>query len=258
MKTTATFLLFLLSAGFLPAQETTKPVLPSGPAIQKWAPDMAKWVVATRAANAPSAAPANGVPEAPGAAESDEKKHWIPVTTVTKTGNIYHVRMVDSQNEVWHIWADGSVTVVESGTRAGAAFVAPSPDSDWVNPLFVDFSESDFEGFGWVSAANYRGTNEFMGRMCLIFRDKVKVGTVEADPEAGRANSAVDLYEPREAYVDLETRLPVALSGAEGWKMFTFFPPPASMQSLPECVKELVSKQRELDDSLARRPRKPY
>lgn len=265
MKTTLcalTLLVFQAADGFTQAtSDGEQPVPPPGPLIQKRAPEFASWVISVRLPGDTAKKPneqAGQNPEPKDQAKADAPKEGTPKFAVIKTGKIYHVRLVDAQKQTWDVWSDGSVTATVPAKGGDAAFVAPPGDRDSVNPLYVNFSKSDFSGFEWISASNYRGIKNVMGQQCLVFSDKVKIPSEPASNGDKSAPTTPDQFESKVACVNAETRLPVALTDASGISTYKFLTPPTAMQTLPASVVSLVQKQHELEQSLVRRPRKPF
>jgi hypothetical protein len=105
----------------------------------------------------------------------------------------------------------------------------------------VDYNTSDFSGFDWVGEQNFVGEKKVNGRPCLVFQDKVVTvepsqlemikSTIDRDfnwmgqiDENGRSISGTQASAPARrifniedyktqvtAYIDAETRLPIAL-----------------------------------------------
>lgn len=152
------------------------------------------------------------------------------VTTITKTGSILHLAM-PLQGQTWNIWRIGAVisTIYPDGKSCGA--VAPSPTRDSPNPLYVDFSQSDFDGFDWLSLDKYTGIKTFLGKKCIVFKSQVK-GAPAADSGAASTADSIPLI----AYIDFETRLPVALQNNDEERIYQFLPPPTDMQVPPPMV----------------------
>jgi hypothetical protein len=189
-----------------------KPVPPPGPLIQKRAPDFARWV--TRAKISMPKPPEKTSAAATGSPASDDEEI---VTAVTPGSQIY--------------------------------LVAAPPNKDVVNPLYFDFSNSDFEGFEWISAQNYTGIKPVLGKNCLTFKDDRRVtGTLAPAPVS---NALV-------ACIDLETRLPVALMNDNGIVTYQFLKPPEAMQDLPANVQAVLDKQKQDIQSVKRKPSLPY
>jgi hypothetical protein len=219
-----------------------KPVPPPGPLIQKRAPDFARWV--TRAKISMPKPPEKTSAAATGSPASDDEE----IVTVTKTGAVVHVERTDEQRKTWQTWCRGTVQIaVTPGSQI--YLVAAPPNKDVVNPLYFDFSNSDFEGFEWISAQNYTGIKPVLGKNCLTFKDDRRVtGTLAPAPVS---NALV-------ACIDLETRLPVALMNDNGIVTYQFLKPPEAMQDLPANVQAVLDKQKQDIQSVKRKPSLPY
>jgi hypothetical protein len=139
-------------------------------------------------------------------------------TTVTKTGDLIRVAWADGNNEVWNIWVMGSrqVCVWPDGKRMGtpAAIATPLGSSSSAgNPLFQNFTDSDFHGFEWISPSNFTGFDLINGKKCLIFKSDTGL-----------------------AATDFETRLPVQLQANGELTLYRFQPVRSTMQSPPDAV----------------------
>jgi hypothetical protein len=252
----------VFQAGGQTVEPTPRPTPPPGPLIQKRAPGFSSWVISVQlpGAAAPKSSDETSVENGEQADKinAEESKKETPKLSVTKTGKVYHVRLVDGQKQIWDVWSDGTVTAAEPRKGENAEFVAPPGDRDSINPLYVNFSKSDFDGFNWISTTNFQGIRKVMGRQCLVFSDKVVTGTLSSDPHAKSPSSPEFTYDNMVACVDAETRLPVVLTNANGITTYKFLTPPGAMQTLPQSIIALVEKQRQLSKSLARKPGKPF
>jgi hypothetical protein len=241
----------LFSLGSLRAQSPSpaeKPVLPSGPLVQKKAPDFSRWVITARVL---SAKPQDKT----AAAVATET-----TVTVTKTGKVVHMERTDEQHNTWQTWCRGATQVaVAPGNQV--YFVAPPPNKDVVNPLYFDFSKSDFEGFDWISAQNFTGIQPVMGFDCLVFKDNRNVTGALAPESAGSAPGAAPAAPVMNALVaciNAETRLPVALMNDNGVVTYRFEKPPDAMQEFPPNVQALLDKQKLDALSVKRKASSPY
>lgn len=255
MKSVSYLLLSLLlpmAAVSAQTPETTeRPVLPPGPLFNDRAPEFSRWVVSISAPKANTQAAGRNEDDTGENAGDERDQNESAKYSVTKTKNIYHVRIVDAQRQVWDVWSDGKITAREPGKSANAAFVAPPASKDSSNPLWVDFTRTDFDGFGWISADNFRGLRKFQGKDCLIFSDKVML---QAPSDGKDGDDAFDgLFEETTACIDLTTRLPVALIRNGVTTKYSFRSAPTGMQTLPRSIKAMVEKRNQLRQSLNRR-----
>jgi hypothetical protein len=215
------------------------PELPPGPLIEKRAPDFSKWIIKTVSQSAQQSGGASSPEDKQKAAETTIK------TVVTKTLPVIHVQTVDDQNRVWSVWVKDSMQAVEFPDRKSVAFVKASEANGFKNPLEVNFSQSDFDGFDWLSKSNFVGVKDVMGRKCLVFTTTKMLPVV---------NYVVTVT----ASVDFDSRLPVSLVTNNNAAIYQFLQPPAEMQTLPPAVEAMVAHQQAAEQSLARGPGRPF
>jgi len=224
------------------------------PLVQKRAPAFSSWVVTAGAQPATiSGGPQNPRPENP-PAQSGDPKPTASSFTITKTGKIYHVVYADAQGQTWNLWSTGGIVAHVPPGGGDAGFIAPPPTPYQKSPLYVNFPNTDFEGFDWIAPENFRGSKDFMGQPCLVFSATV----TEVSPESDSSGAAVKTSENRTAYVAAESRLPVAVINSNGLTTFRFLPTPTAMQSLPASMLKVINKQLDAEKALARRPGRPY
>lgn len=224
--------------------ESQKATLPPGPMIKSRAPDYSRWVMETRVGSRLEKKTAEGTGEqsATGGGKTGETPAPNPTTTVTKTGKIYHLQLLDPLQS-WSIWTDGSVVAMEATADGPAMFVAPPVNKDSSNGFYRNFSKSDFEGFEWLRPDKYKETKKMGMRDCLVFE--------EGATEGGTSG--------RVAVIDDATRLPVSLEEGGIVTTYTFDPtPPTSMQSLPASILAIIAERKKLNESYTRKPGTPY
>lgn len=251
--------------GLVSAQSSAreKPVLPPGPLCQKRAPDKAHWTITslvpastTLTAEAEGKAGESGT-DAQKAPGLEDKKARTRVTVV-KYGDLVHVMREDELKQRWSTWIRGALQVAVWPDQQNVEYAAPPPNPDVINPIYFDFSQTDFPGFGWLSAANFSDIAGFRGRKCLVFRERFAppvVMTVGEDPAAPVPQPVV---QNMTAYIDLETRFPVALENAEGIQTYQFHAPPQDL-ALPGNVKTLFEDRDRLIQKTAKKANvKPF
>ena len=248
----------LFQASYLTAQTpsgTEKPTPPSGPLIQKRAPEFSQWKVTLKLA-ASELQPKPATSESAQASQLSESAPAGSTTTFTKTRDIIRIESAGEGNQSWNTWCQGSLQIVvwPDGKNVGIAARPSSEKSP--SSMYTDFSTSDFQGFGWISTANYIGLKEFMGKQCLFFKDRLKV-EIDAGDDSG-ASPAQVIYQSMAAYIDAETRLPVCLQDPNGISTYQFGTPPTAMQSLPQVVQKFLADRKKAAQSVARRPGRPF
>jgi len=221
--------------GVVASAQTPLPPLPSGPLVQKRAPNFAKWdvtiVIAPDKGNSASGSTA--------ATNADDKGKVVFEVTMTKTGKtmLREVHMPDGK--IVPTWCLGDLQIT---IAAGVAIVQAKlhiNDPSVPTPNYEDYSDSDFQGFDWIKASNYTGIKEVGGRKCLVFQDTLKEG---GGPPINRT-----------AHVDLETRLPVDVSVGGATRNYSFKTPPTAELVFPPPVAQLLKNlQREMDSAAPR------
>src|SRR5208282_6861581 len=91
------------------------------------------------------------------------------IVAITKTGSIINTIIESQGGGIWSVWNDGAMHIVVSPDGKGVGMAARPLDPDAVNPFFIDYSQTDFPGFEWLSPANYEDLKTYQGRQCLIF-----------------------------------------------------------------------------------------
>lgn len=231
----------------------SRPALPPGPLLQQRAPEFSRWTIFSK----PTAKNAEEQNKSSGNAAKNPSPNGDPKFSVIKTGNITRVIYFDDAKQPWNIWCfDSSVIAVwPDGKNVGIAARPSRPDA--YNPLFMDFSKSDFQGFEWISEKNFVGIRDVLGRKCLVFRDTIKrtaPGMQSDDPDPASASFENGVV----ASVDLETRLPVTLVNENGLFVYQFYDAPTAMQTLPGNVQAVVDQQKLAAQAVARRPSRPF
>jgi len=162
MKRSAIYFMILLAGSSAWAQETAPavPPLPAGPLIKR-APEFSQWAATTIAQAASKGE------EAPGGGAAKPKV--LQRVQVTKTGPIRWLVTIEPTGNRLEAWCKGSLQI----------FMRPewkepmlSDASDRDNPMRLDFSKTDFPGFEWISASNYKGIRKVDGRERIVFAGK--------------------------------------------------------------------------------------
>jgi hypothetical protein len=275
MKTKTIFLglgITIFCAGSLFAQMPEAAPTPPQPPFLKRAPDRVQWVI-TYANDSKKSG--DGKVEQNGA----EPK----LKTVVKDHNIVCEKTVNTNNEalqVWHVSkgvslasSDGKKWVIGSGSEQGF-------DN-------VNYDTNDFSGFDWVGVQNFMGGKKVNGRPCLVFQDKVvtaepselnrmkrdinrdfswmvvdekgnPIDGAQADASKRRVFNIEDYKTQVTAYIDDETRLPIALvyTSPQGvvTRTYQFQELPAPLVIPEEVRKELQTfeiRQKKLQDQKA-------
>ena len=224
--------LLLAAPTMLLGQDATKPTtpapIPPGPLLQTRAPDFAQWVM-TVTEKKPSST-SGGSPDS-----GSEKKVVVTVITTTKTGALKMRRLVDSSGASWETWCTGNFQITPR-PESGAIIARGKLQDDEVSPFDVDYSQSDFPEIGIVSSKNYVGMETAYGAKCLVF--KAMVAPFRDAPPA-----------ETKAYVDLKTRLPVAVvigGSTPTEKTYQFLAPPTETLTLPPEIQKLIQNDKQV------------
>lgn len=157
--------------------------------------------------------------------------------TVAKDRDLVCEKTVNANNESFEAWRIGKGLMVTSSD--GKKWVIGSGNQQGFDN--VNYDTSDFSGFDWIGAQNFVGEKKVNGRPCLVFQDKVVTvepsqlemikSTIDRDfnwmgeiDENGRSVNGAQTGAPARrvfniedykiqvtAYIDAETRLPIAL-----------------------------------------------
>jgi hypothetical protein len=169
-------------------------------------------------------------------------------TLITKTGPIIHQESVDFRKLKQDAWIKGNTETV----------MFPGWKSPTIQPLSQDYSKVDFPGFEWIAAGNFAGIQKLFGNDCLVFINGAAATPSQATdaPKTGLPTDA----DPNRAtaWVALDSRLPVLLTGQGMLHTYQFRPPPQAMQTLPAAVQALMdSYASQLNDLYGRKADPP-
>jgi len=211
----------------LQAQTSALPPLPPGPLIQPRAPDFAEWVITKKAGSLDdTASNSNTGPATQGAAASPSIQE-----TVTKTHDVIRVVRLDTAKRPWTIWCQGAQEYMIWPDGKSCGLVTQSPTAFAPNPFYIDFSTSDFSGFEWISPKTYTGIKSYQGIKCIVFQ----TGAGLQNDSGGSPTTSKKI-----AYVDFNSRLPLALQSGVEEHLYEWRPPPQDMLSYPPMVKALI------------------
>lgn len=225
------FVLLLLLANPLLAQSEEPP---AGPLLKR-APEFSSWIVTFSSPRPPDEKPPSAGQEPPS----------LRRIVVTKTGEIRQIVSSDAEGRRMEIWAIPGLQAVLRPEWAEPLL------TDGVNAqdaFFLNFHATDFPGFEWVSAGNFRGVEKVGERECLVFQDRVR----QADATAGEVAMA------QTAFVDLATRLPVKLDNGGEIANYRFESPPTAKLRLPADVLSAIEARAEKAREITRKPARPF
>jgi hypothetical protein len=261
--------LLLITAGSMASvfAQANSPDAPPQPPFLKRAPEKCQWQISTKASG-----------NALGSKEVGAGRSASPpkLTTVVKNGKVVFETRTLENGSALQFWRMGGIALMSFSGRPWMMVQGGGNSFE-----DTDFIESDFAGFGWISEANFAGRQKVSGRPCLLFKDRVvtvnseQVRLLKAAAEAAEAQaefarmeasragkSAADVLPAptpfREddykvevtAYIDEETRLPIALvyMSPEGAMTRTYsFQPLSQAPQMPAEVQKMLQayKQRQ-------------
>ena len=234
----------------LHAQEApTIPSIPPGPLLRP-APSNARWAVEFQYGEEKelgSPKRAMGLPR-------------VKTTIAARSGQVTYEEATDEAGMKTEKW----ILNGEQYTRKpGSSDFYTARKCDVANANYEYFSPTGFRGFHWVSKEKFVGIQNALGHECLVFstlQDEQEL----RDPDAFallnemRASRKVKECVPGgmsievTAFIDLDSRLPVALRIGRETRIFSFLEPSAVQVTLPpELVSHLVKRQK-LWDQLVR------
>jgi len=253
MKTSILVLLPLLLCGSgLRAQQAnpTPPDLPPGPPIQKRAPEYAQWLITTTVSGTAALDEKGQQASTAGRAGKGSQASSATKIMVTKTGKIYRVEHLDEHQQIWTVWASGATQVMVWPDRRSSALLAPSANPDAPNPFMTDFSKTDFPGFGWVDWKKFSQIKPYKGSKCIVFQEQQRVDSDDPTPEM--------VYITVTAYIDCDTRLPVALVSGDEANLFEWKPAPTGILSLPPSALAVLQQREKSEQQMAQQAARPY
>lgn len=232
----------VLMLGSLDAPAQTPADRPEGVLLKKPA-DFAKWEVTYSYAK--SDVP-GGRPPTPA-----EPKTLL----TTKTGNIVHEQATDLQGRITDTWHTGPTQYRKpAGETVWYQPVAPS-DGQGGSSDYAPIPPNGYRQWDWVGEGSYALTLPFENVPCLVFVPGGRKTVGEDDEKKAAAKISAM---PVVAYVNAETRLPVALRMGNVISRLTFQPPPSSLQSLPPDLLEQLRKAEQSRKNLFQQPARPF
>jgi len=254
--------LLLIAAGSLASAfaQANSPDTPPQPPFLKRAPEKCEWQISTKSSG--NTLVIDQGTTAVGHASSPPR-----ATTVIKNGKLIFETTTLENGSVLQFWRTGGVAVMSISGKPWE--LVQSMGSSFED---VDYAQSDFAGFDWISQSNFIGRKKVLGRPCLLFKgreitvnpEQARLAKADADAQRARAEiakadaraagkPAPDVPMPKSfqeedykvdvtAYIDEETRLPVALvymsPGGEMMRTYSF-QSSSQMPSVPPEVLQL-------------------
>jgi len=259
--------------GSVPAPQVS-PTPPAPPLLRR-VPDMMEWVI-SYSREGQSTSQQSGKT----AKEDEKKEELLERKTILKgAGFIFEATAITGAPAI-QMWSLPEGLQLRS--TDGKTWLVGAPSIAGFNT--VDYSTQDFSGLGWIAEQNFKGEANYKGRKCFVFGDRV-VTSETTEIEAVRSSMArsfnslktddngnvtvkegdhpqfniEDFKKEVFAYIDQETRLPIALlyKTPGGIVVRTYqYQKLQSMPTVPPEVKKALDafKQREKSLSVPNAP----
>lgn len=192
--------------------QTPIPPLPSGPLLLQPA-DFSAWQITYQyphESQQPAAAPGAHAPGSPplsqGALYAISPARQV---TLTITRPAWHAAITDTAGRKIDEWFDGLLVTFQAGGKPDAMRVPMS----WRHPLLPNYGAVPFSDMEWISPATYAGLVKVNGRPAIFFKNDTTT-----------------------AWIDLETRYPIAWERGGEKRTYKPLAPPVAMLTLPDSV----------------------
>ncbi len=230
--------LALACSGSLLAQKPSAEIPPPSPPFIATPPEPSKWtIVVTKAKGDSSGAP---VPE-------------VQTTATHSNGLENFIVNTGGKNQEFWYFNNLSFTPVDNDPSQIVPMAAPGSGPMPDGSLGSLTTGPGFPGFWWLGPASYKDVVKYNGRTCYHYllvpapepakteirkappTTKVIGGTVFTSEEESPSTTRVKPLEA-EAWIDVETKLPVAIRTGGLLHTYTFLSPPTSMLALPPAM----------------------
>jgi len=129
---------------------------------------------------------------------------------ITKSGDIRHEERLMERDYKEESWRTGDVEVEQKANSKKLSV-----------KMMSSFAARDFPELGWISLKNFVGIQSLNGRKCFAFEQERYDDEHQPIGKAG-------------AYVDVDTRYPVAFRYLTQVYQYTILPPPATALTVPD------------------------
>ena len=196
----------------------SKPPLPAG-SLPARLPENASWTLTFTYED-----------EAAVRAAQFERGDRVKTLTVSKTGDTYLEQTVRRSGSVEEKWIYNGVQFKGYRNNIGILLISP-PSEDGFSPEWSDYSKGDFPELTWLSARNYTGEEK---------RDK--------------KNTLFFVEDNRRAWLDPETKLPIAAAQGQITMTYVYNDPPEGALAPPQHFLDILAKYRRGLEALSYRP----
>ena len=232
-----------------PGKGARKPELPVGPLLRD-APSFSEWVMTYAYPKEAAKPAATAADKARQAALSSSRPSKV---TTTKTGVVVHETVLFLDNSSTEKWFEGNIQYYQNA-NAGIWFEA-SPFVRGGDSHYAPLPANGFRDLDWINAANYVCSLPYNGGSCLLF---VPGGYRQVDLSDPNKLPTVLAAQAKVAYIDVDTRMPVALREGLVTRMYQFNPVPTGMQTLPADLSKSIVQGNEQRRRLAQSASRPY
>jgi hypothetical protein len=202
------------------------PALPQGPLLSP-NPDFSAWKIdySYGSDNDATHKPVPPPPLPPG----NFSIRPIRSLTITWTKPLWHSVAIDTAGVRTEQWCDGTIRLfTENGSSP--AFSTQTLGSSALAAKLFDFSSQKFPDMNWISPSTFAGTASVNGRSCIVFQ------------QSGM-----------QAWVDLQTRVPVQWKRGDETRVFQQLSSPGAPLTLPPDFGKIFAAIRH-DYELLNRP----
>ncbi len=195
--------------------------LPAGPLLAP-VPNLTRWDVFFRfglsGQETPDEPPGGTEIDAEAAVPGDQRPRR---TTVIKAGRVYFQEKRTRSGEIHRNWLflDPRLEIVQFNPPNRVLAIA---SGDRLSGLATSLERGDFPELDWLSSKNFRGLRKLAGRDCLFFQDEVTLARVGPEAASGDIGDAAPVKVKSEAWIDLETRLPLKFHRGEEVRRYRY------------------------------------
>jgi hypothetical protein len=258
MKTRLPFLLpcvlSLVVAHAFSQQADDAPQAPAGPLLRS-APDFSEWTVTCHYTDEQS--PKAGEAPTPIPASMGGLLKRTRTETITKTGDIMRVVTVDIAGNSSEKWYDKGAQYTKPPGSTEWFSASNNEPADTKNAYFTQpLPASGFRDMEWINDQSYAGVIQLGEYQCLVFTP----GGLHADDTKDAAKQRTALAaKSKVAYIDANSRLPIALRLPGEVRQFQFSdPPPSVALALPADLAAELQKSEAAVAKLLAPAGRPY
>lgn len=233
-------------------EELSKPELPSGPLLGK-PPDFSDWTVSFIYPAEASNKPAPGISGQARQAYLDSRPSKV---MTTKTRRITHEITKNFGGAQTDFWYEGNTQYYQApGQTQWLESSDAVSGSGAVDANYRPLPPSGFRDLDWINAENYAGSVPYEKGTYLVF---VPGGYKKLDLRDVSKQKKLLESQPTVAYIDSDTRMPVAVRQGNVTRVFQFNSPPTATQTLPPDLSKAINDGKEARRRLELPAARPY